>query len=89
MKYIHDVVSRFEVLKKMAGDPKVINEDGSVVDPFVEIAAEMFEVPKGRVTFDERNHAIGIINQAIRQQILKQNMSQQYNQNTAWSNFRK
>lgn len=57
-----DILERHKVLKALAADPKVINEDGSSVDPCLELAREYF----GRkvVTFEERNAMIVYLRKA-------------------------
>ena len=41
MKILADIVDRYKALEVVANDPNVFNCDGSKVDPYKEIAAEI------------------------------------------------
>jgi len=71
LKHIADIVDRYAKLEELSKDPLVINTDGSRVDPLLELAAEMYEVPMRTITFDQRNWAMRILNTALKNDILK------------------
>lgn len=59
-----DLLQRFNHLTELSEDPLIINEDGTRVDPLLEIAAEIAKKPRRLVTFEERNAVMVAIRMA-------------------------
>jgi hypothetical protein len=82
MRYIHDLVDQFRRLDALSNDSLVVNEDGSTVDPYVEIAAEMLGIKKQFVTFEDRNQAMRLVQTRLQQSVFQQAYTNQ--QGTPW-----
>lgn len=52
-----DLLERFKRLVELQNDPNLINLDG-VINPYQELAAEYFEIPRSRVSFEQQNYMI-------------------------------
>lgn len=70
MKIIADIVARYTLLQGMAEDPNVINSDGSKVDAYRELAAELFEVPISEVNASMLEHVARIVRATLEKEIL-------------------
>lgn len=87
MKYVADILERYTRLEALSNDPKIINEDGSLIDPYLELAAEIYEIPLKQVTFEGRNAAMRIHRAALQNDILSQGFT--FNgYTTSWNNSR-
>lgn len=65
MRVIYDIADRYQQLAAMEDDVFVINEDGSRVNAYLELAAECYEVPKADVTVEMRDAMIPIVRRAV------------------------
>ena len=65
MKIIADVSDRYARLKALEEEGQTVHEDGSALEAYREIAAELFDKHRNLVTFEERNHVIKIVKKAL------------------------
>ena len=84
MKTPTDIVERFRALEALSRDPLVVNEDGSRVDPYIELAKEMFG--EKTATFEQKREAQVALNQAIQGQLLRDQVeAAMRQQQSAWA----
>jgi hypothetical protein len=76
MKTPTDIVERFRALEARSRDPLVVNEDGTRVDPYIELAKEMFG--EKTATFEQKREAQVALNQAIQGQLLRDQVEAAY-----------
>lgn len=78
MKVIYDLADRYQVLAAMEADALVVNEDGTQVNAYVEIACECYECVRHEVTIEMRDHMIRITRAAMEKALLKDSFAFKY-----------
>lgn len=90
MKIIADLAERYAKLQGLAEDPKVINSDGTKVDPYLELCMELYDCSRQEVTFEMRNHMMKItrhaVEQAAKMDVLRASAAQQAGAYNAYMN---